>query len=86
MQVDELQSKLDLLQREVDTLSEAKLNLLKRVSELEDELKKQKETYEAAKEEEEDGYLTNKKRFTRVEMARVLMERNQYKVSCLLSV
>lgn len=54
-----------------------------RIQELEDELKKMKEAAEkkvtGKSDDEEDVPLAQRKRFTRVEMARVLMERNQYK-------
>lgn len=55
-----------------------------RIAVLEEELKKVKEEAEAAakatkSDDEEDVPLSQRKRFTRVEMARVLMERNQYK-------
>ncbi len=52
---------------------------------MEDELKKTKEDAEKAskaaknEDDEEDVPMAQRKRFTRVEMARVLMERNQYK-------
>ena len=58
-----------------------------RTTDLEDELKKVKEEAEKAAAKSKDGEgaeeseipLAQRKRFTRVEMARVLMERNQYK-------
>lgn len=54
-----------------------------RNTELEDEIKKIKEEYEKKSQnksdDEDDVPLAQRKRFTRVEMARVLMERNQYK-------
>jgi hypothetical protein len=55
-----------------------------RTDELEAEVKALREEIENARkaaksEEEEDVPLSQRKRFTRVEMARVLMERNQYK-------
>ncbi len=56
----------------------AKMN--EKISELEKELKEMREKLdEAQKNEEDDIPLAQRKRFTRVEMARVLMERNQYK-------
>lgn len=56
-----------------------------RVSELEDELKKAKEANEAKQEADDEGDvpMAQRKRFTRFEMARVLQERNQYKVRTL---
>lgn len=54
-----------------------------RIHELEDDLRKMKEEMEKKSanksDDEEDVPLAQRKRFTRVEMARVLMERNQYK-------
>lgn len=61
----------------------SRTKLKERVSELEEELKKVKEANEArieAGEDNSDVPMAQRKRFTRVEMARVLMERNQYKV------
>lgn len=55
-----------------------------RTTELEEELRKVKEAHEAKQDgdEEEDVPMAERKRFTRLEMSRVLMEKNQYKVSC----
>lgn len=54
-----------------------------RIHEVEEELKKLKEEVEKKSvnksDDEDDVPLAQRKRFTRVEMARVLMERNQYK-------
>lgn len=49
---------------------------------MEEELRKVREANEAKRDadEEADVPMAQRKRFTRVEMARVLMERNQYKV------
>ncbi|XP_035228089.1 C-Jun-amino-terminal kinase-interacting protein 4-like isoform X1 [Stegodyphus dumicola] len=80
--VDELTSEMEILQGEIKSLQAVKERLKQRVFDLEDELKKTKEEAEKTKakfEEEEDIPLAQRKRFTRVEMARVLMERNQYK-------
>lgn len=65
-------------------MQQARDRLRQRVAALEEELKKTKEEAEAAakatkSDDEEDVPLSQRKRFTRVEMARVLMERNQYK-------
>jgi len=73
------------LREEISSLSSLKTRLRARVTELEDELKRLKEEGEkntkggGKSDEEEDVPLAQRKRFTRVEMARVLMERNQYK-------
>ncbi|GBN20846.1 C-Jun-amino-terminal kinase-interacting protein 4 [Araneus ventricosus] len=80
--VDELTSEMEILQGEIKSLQAVKERLKQRVIDLEEELRKTKEEAEKAKakfEEEEDIPLAQRKRFTRVEMARVLMERNQYK-------
>ncbi|XP_054718244.1 C-Jun-amino-terminal kinase-interacting protein 4-like isoform X2 [Uloborus diversus] len=80
--VDELTSEMEILQGEIKSLQAVKERLKQRVIDLEEELKKTKEEAEKIKskfEEEEDIPLAQRKRFTRVEMARVLMERNQYK-------
>nr|XP_042908606.1 C-Jun-amino-terminal kinase-interacting protein 4 isoform X3 [Parasteatoda tepidariorum] len=80
--VDELTSEMEILQGEIKSLQAVKERLKTRVIDLEEELKKTKEEAEKmrAKFEEEEGIpLAQRKRFTRVEMARVLMERNQYK-------
>lgn len=63
---------------------QARERLRLKVSALEEEMKKIREEAEAAakstkSDDEEDVPLAQRKRFTRVEMARVLMERNQYK-------
>ena len=65
-------------------MQQARERLRQRVAALEEELKKTKEEAETAakaskSDDEEDVPLAQRKRFTRVEMARVLMERNQYK-------
>ncbi|KAJ8251151.1 hypothetical protein GJAV_G00217870 [Gymnothorax javanicus] len=82
--VDELGCEREVLQGELDSLKQAKARLEDKNRELEEELKKVRAEMEEVKHksnEEEDGDLptAQRKRFTRVEMARVLMERNQYK-------
>ncbi|KAM4664615.1 C-Jun-amino-terminal kinase-interacting protein 4 isoform 2-T2 [Discoglossus pictus] len=82
--VDELACEKDVLQGELLAIKQAKQKLEEKNKELEEELKKARaETEEArqkAKDEEDSDVPTaQRKRFTRVEMARVLMERNQYK-------
>ncbi|KAG7203528.1 hypothetical protein KM043_013579 [Ampulex compressa] len=84
VKVDELTSEQEILREEVRGLQQARERLRQRVSALEEELKKVKEEAEAVakatkSDDEEDVPLAQRKRFTRVEMARVLMERNQYK-------
>ncbi|XP_078323878.1 C-Jun-amino-terminal kinase-interacting protein 4-like isoform X19 [Crassostrea virginica] len=83
--VDELSGEVEILKEEINSLQGVKTKLNTKIKELEDELKKTKEELEkkntTAKEgeEEDDVPYAQRKRFTRVEMARVLMERNQYK-------
>ncbi|XP_014295243.1 JNK-interacting protein 3 isoform X3 [Microplitis demolitor] len=84
VKVDELTSEQEILRDEVRAHQQARERMRQRVSALEEELKKVKEEAEAAakatkSDDEEDVPLAQRKRFTRVEMARVLMERNQYK-------
>ncbi|XP_014668760.1 PREDICTED: C-Jun-amino-terminal kinase-interacting protein 3-like [Priapulus caudatus] len=82
--VDELTSEQEILREEIRSLQEMKGRLQARVHELEAEMRKLKEAADKnAKgnmgEDEDDVPMAQRKRFTRVEMARVLMERNQYK-------
>ncbi|XP_060831414.1 JNK-interacting protein 3 isoform X2 [Bombus pascuorum] len=84
VKVDELTSEQEILREEIRGLQQTKERLRQKVATLEEELKKVKEEAEAAtkaakSDDEEDVSLAQRKRFTRVEMARVLMERNQYK-------
>uniref|UniRef100_A0A3B4UAU9 C-Jun-amino-terminal kinase-interacting protein 4 n=1 Tax=Seriola dumerili TaxID=41447 RepID=A0A3B4UAU9_SERDU len=65
-QVDELSCEKEVLRGELDAVNQAKSKLEEKNKELEEELKN-------------DVPTAQRKRFTRVEMARVLMERNQYK-------
>ncbi|CAB1313074.1 unnamed protein product, partial [Coregonus sp. 'balchen'] len=66
--VDELSCEKEVLQGELEAVTQAKTRLEEKNKELEEELKKSA-----------DVPTAQRKRFTRVEMARVLMERNQYK-------
>ncbi|XP_071545135.1 C-Jun-amino-terminal kinase-interacting protein 4 isoform X23 [Panulirus ornatus] len=82
--VDELTSEQEILREEIKSLNAVKSRLKLRITELEDEVKKIKEEAEKnakanKSDDEEDVPMAQRKRFTRVEMARVLMERNQYK-------
>ncbi|KAK6173185.1 hypothetical protein SNE40_016686 [Patella caerulea] len=82
--VDELSGEQEILREEITSLQAVRGRLQLRISSLEEELKKTKEELEkknqpASTEEEGDVPMAQRKRFTRVEMARVLMERNQYK-------
>uniref|UniRef100_A0A6Q2XIL2 Sperm associated antigen 9 n=1 Tax=Esox lucius TaxID=8010 RepID=A0A6Q2XIL2_ESOLU len=73
-QVDELSCEKEALKGELEAVTQAKTRLEERNKELEEELKRVR-----AEAEEADVPTAQRKRFTRVEMARVLMERNQYK-------
>ncbi|XP_044130778.1 C-Jun-amino-terminal kinase-interacting protein 4 isoform X3 [Bufo gargarizans] len=82
--VDELMCEKDVLQGELDAIKQAKQKLEEKNKELEEELKKARAETEEARQkskddEDSDVPTAQRKRFTRVEMARVLMERNQYK-------
>uniref|UniRef100_A0A3Q3KR50 RH2 domain-containing protein n=1 Tax=Monopterus albus TaxID=43700 RepID=A0A3Q3KR50_MONAL len=84
--VDELSCEKEVLQGELDIVTQAKNKLEEKNKELEEELKKIRAELEEAKqkarndnEDDSDVPTAQRKRFTRVEMARVLMERNQYK-------
>uniref|UniRef100_A0A1B6E7J4 JNK-interacting protein 3 n=1 Tax=Clastoptera arizonana TaxID=38151 RepID=A0A1B6E7J4_9HEMI len=84
IKVDELTSEQEILRVQLKSLQTLKTSLVQKVSDLEDELKKTKEDAEKLtktnkSDDEEDVPMAQRKRFTRVEMARVLMERNQYK-------
>ena len=80
-------SEMIILKEEINSLQYVKGCLQLRISELEEESKKTREETSVANNtkndkssvEDDDGPTSQRKRFTRVEMARVLMERNQYK-------
>ncbi|XP_066599053.1 JNK-interacting protein 3 isoform X2 [Prorops nasuta] len=82
--VDELTSEQELLREQMLSLQQTKERLKQQVITMEEELKKVKEEAEAAakasKSDDDDNLPMNqRKRFTRLEMARVLMEKNQFK-------
>ncbi|KAM4717636.1 sperm associated antigen 9a isoform 2-T2 [Anableps anableps] len=84
LKVDELTCEKEVLQGEMEALLQAKNKMEEKNRELEEELKKVRQEIEEVKQknkDEEDSEVptAQRKRFTRVEMARVLMERNQYK-------
>ncbi|XP_066147716.1 JNK-interacting protein 3 isoform X2 [Euwallacea fornicatus] len=83
VKVDELTGEIDMLREEILSLNVSRTKLRERISELEEDVKRIKEANEAKQEadDEADVPLSQRKRFTRAEMARVLMERNQYKES-----
>ena len=83
--VDQLSGEQEVLKGELEAAKQAKVKLENRIKELEEELKRVKSEAVTARreprEEVEDDKIpmAQRRRFTRVEMARVLMERNQYK-------
>ncbi|MED6290089.1 C-Jun-amino-terminal kinase-interacting protein 4, partial [Characodon lateralis] len=84
LKVDELTCEKEVLQGEMEALLQAKNKIEEKNRKLEEELKKVRQEVEEVKQkskDEEDSEVptAQRKRFTRVEMARVLMERNQYK-------
>ncbi|XP_073349902.1 sperm associated antigen 9a isoform X6 [Pagrus major] len=84
LKVDELTCEKEMLQGELEAVLQAKTKLEDKFKELEEDLKKVRLEVEDVKqkskdEEDSDVPTAQRKRFTRVEMARVLMERNQYK-------
>lgn len=82
VKVDELTGELEILREELNAVIQSRNKLKMKVGELEDDLRKAKEQMkQQSSEHEDDGDvpMAQRKRFTRVEMARVLMERNQYK-------
>lgn len=84
VKVDELTGEQEMLREEISALKAQRERNRARLAEVEDDIRKMREAAEArpeAQEEEADVPMAQRKRFTRVEMARVLMERNQYKVS-----
>ncbi|MED6241708.1 C-Jun-amino-terminal kinase-interacting protein 4, partial [Ataeniobius toweri] len=84
LKVDELTCEKEVLQGEMEALLQAKNKIEEKNRKLEEELKRVRQEVEEVKQkskDEEDSEVptAQRKRFTRVEMARVLMERNQYK-------
>uniref|UniRef100_A0A8C5CBC1 Mitogen-activated protein kinase 8 interacting protein 3 n=1 Tax=Gadus morhua TaxID=8049 RepID=A0A8C5CBC1_GADMO len=79
--VDELSGEQASLREELEAVRLARSKLDARVKELEEELKRAEALGASQEGKDEDGdvSMTQRRRFTRVEMARVLMERNQYK-------
>uniref|UniRef100_A0A8C1PKK4 C-Jun-amino-terminal kinase-interacting protein 3 n=1 Tax=Cyprinus carpio TaxID=7962 RepID=A0A8C1PKK4_CYPCA len=90
--VDELSSEEEVLREELETVKQSKSKVDQRVKELEEELKRLRaEALGVSQDSKDEGgedyssplqddvAMTQRRRFTRVEMARVLMERNQYK-------
>lgn len=83
VKVDELTGEIEILREELNAVILARNKLKSKVTELEEELKKTKAQVKQTtvdQEEEGDIPMAQRKRFTRVEMARVLMERNQVRI------
>ncbi|KAJ4922173.1 hypothetical protein JOQ06_016508, partial [Pogonophryne albipinna] len=86
-QMDDLTCEKEVLRGELEAVTQAKTKLEDKNKELEEEIKKIRAELEESKqkvkndneEDQSDVPTAQRKRFTRVEMARVLMERNQYK-------
>ncbi|KRZ16150.1 C-Jun-amino-terminal kinase-interacting protein 4 [Trichinella zimbabwensis] len=80
-QLDGMASEQDILREEIRSLEMVRAKLNERLRELEQELKESKQSLEELRNRDEnsDVPMAQRKRFTRIEMARVLMERNQYK-------
>lgn len=83
--VDELTSDQEILREEIKSVTAVKARQALRIQELEEDIKNLRTEMEGmaqkgqGQEDEDDVPMAQRKRFTRVEMARVLMERNQYK-------
>ncbi|XP_040295245.1 C-Jun-amino-terminal kinase-interacting protein 3 isoform X7 [Bufo bufo] len=89
--VDQLSGELEVLKGELEANKQTKTKMETRIKELEEELKRVRSeaivAMQEPKEEVEESSsplqdnipVAQRRRFTRVEMARVLMERNQYK-------
>ncbi|KAM7372207.1 hypothetical protein PAMP_009390 [Pampus punctatissimus] len=91
--VDELSGEQEVLREELEAVRQSKNKLDTRVKELEEEMKRLRaEALGSSRDSKDEGgddfsspmqdgdmTMTQRRRFTRVEMARVLMERNQYK-------
>uniref|UniRef100_UPI00358E10E1 C-Jun-amino-terminal kinase-interacting protein 3 isoform X3 n=1 Tax=Myxine glutinosa TaxID=7769 RepID=UPI00358E10E1 len=82
--LDEMSSEQEVLRGEFEQTRQMKTRLETRLHELEEELKRVKNdgghcNKDLKEEPDGDVPMAQRKRFTRVEMARVLMERNQYK-------
>ncbi|CAK9304739.1 unnamed protein product [Gordionus sp. m RMFG-2023] len=83
IKLDELTSEQEILREEIESLQRIKDNFMRRIDELENELKIMKSSAQAISKPENvddsDEARSQNKRFTRLEMARVILERNEYK-------
>ncbi|KAK0419755.1 hypothetical protein QR680_014306 [Steinernema hermaphroditum] len=80
-QVDQLNSEHDIFREEIRSLEMVKNKMSERIRELEAEIREMKEKHNKEEQDEQGDEvpMAQRKRFTRQEMARVLMERNYYK-------
>uniref|UniRef100_A0A3B3X6V3 RH1 domain-containing protein n=1 Tax=Poecilia mexicana TaxID=48701 RepID=A0A3B3X6V3_9TELE len=78
-QLDDLSCEKEVLRGELEAVAQAKTKLEEKNKELEEELRKYVRSELDEAKQKSDVPTAQRKRFTRVEMARVLMERNQYK-------
>ncbi|GAV00407.1 hypothetical protein RvY_11259-2 [Ramazzottius varieornatus] len=82
-QLDELTGEKHMLKEEIHSIQEMKNKLKERIAYLEDNAKKLRDFYEKklveASESDENVPYGQQKRFTRLEMARVVQEKNKYK-------
>uniref|UniRef100_A0A0N4ZNU3 JNK-interacting protein n=1 Tax=Parastrongyloides trichosuri TaxID=131310 RepID=A0A0N4ZNU3_PARTI len=78
-QVDQLISEQGILREEIQSLEMSRYKLTERNKELEGELKELKEKLNNNEDDQENVPLGQRKRFTRAEMARVILEKNGYK-------
>ncbi|KAM9305834.1 C-Jun-amino-terminal kinase-interacting protein 3 [Gastrophryne carolinensis] len=89
--VDQLSGEQEVLKGELEAAKQAKVKMETRIKELEEDLKRvrseaivamqenKEEVEESSSPLQDNIPIAQRRRFTRVEMARVLMERNQYK-------
>lgn len=81
VKVDELSGEIEIMREELIASNLHREKLRQRLTEMEEEMKKTKEQAKqqtnSEQEDEAEVPMAQRKRFTRVEMARVLMERNQ---------
>lgn len=81
VKLDELTGEIEIMREEMNAIAQSRNKSREKIVDLEEELKKFKEQVKqhssTEQEDESDVPMAQRKRFTRVEMARVLMERNQ---------
>ncbi|XP_062321743.1 C-Jun-amino-terminal kinase-interacting protein 4 [Osmerus eperlanus] len=77
--VEELTSDRSALRLEVNSLQEITTRLETRTKEMEEEIKRLRKELEASQSEDDASVPISLRRFSRSEMARVVMEKNQYK-------